>query len=116
MLRWCSVLLLTASALAACGGSSNSAASAPTVPVANLGATVSLKNISFNPGTVTINAGQAVAWAFHDGSIPHDVSGPGFASATESSGTYVHTFSQPGTYKYVCTIHSGMNGTVVVNP
>lgn len=116
MLRRCLVLVLAASALAACGGSSKSGATAPTVPVANLGATVRLKNIAFNPGSVTIRAGQAVAWAFNDGSIPHNVTGTGFASVTESSGTYIHTFDQAGTFKYVCTIHSGMDGTVVVTP
>jgi plastocyanin len=56
-----------------------------------------------------------VAWPFHDGSVPHDVKGPDFASVIQSKGTYVHTFNQAGTFKYVCTIHSGMDGTVVVN-
>jgi plastocyanin len=108
-------VLLAVLGLAACAGSSHSGASAPTVPVANLGATVNLKNIAFSPQSVTIRTGQAVAWTFHDGSVPHDVKGPDFASVIQSKGTYVHTFNQAGTFKYVCTIHSGMDGTVVVN-
>jgi plastocyanin len=28
--------------------------------------------------------------------------------------TYTHTFSQPGTYSYICTIHPYMHGMVVV--
>jgi plastocyanin len=117
MLRGCAVLLLVVFGLAACGGSSKSGAPATTaVPVANAGAAVSLKNIAFNPSMVTIKAGQAVVWTWHDGSVPHDVSGQGYASALQSKGTFSHTFPDPGTFKYTCTIHSGMDGTVTVTP
>jgi plastocyanin len=95
-----------------CGGSSSSHSSA-TVP-ANAGAVVELKNIAFNPQTVTIKAGQTVAWKFDDGSIAHNVTGEGFRSADMSSGVFTHTFGKAGDYKYDCTIHSGMNGEVIV--
>jgi plastocyanin len=100
--------LLTAS----CGGSSASKTSATVPP--NAGAVVDMKNIAFNPHTVTIKAGQTVAWKFDDGSIAHNVVGEGFRSADKSSGVFVHTFGKAGDYKYDCTIHSGMNGEVIV--
>jgi plastocyanin len=32
-----------------------------------------------------------------------------------SSGSVSRTFNQAGTYDFHCTLHSGMNGTVVVH-
>jgi plastocyanin len=114
MFRFWAVLLLAVSGLAACS-SSHAATPAVTVPVANQGAAVSLKNIAFTPRTVTIHTGQAVVWTWHDGSVPHNVTFPDFHSVIQTSGTYVHTFNTAGTYQYSCTIHSGMTATVVVN-
>jgi plastocyanin len=96
-----------------CGGSSSSKTSATVPP--NAGAVVDMKNIAFNPHTVTIKAGQTVAWKFDDGSIIHDVVGEGFRSPDQSSGVFLHTFAKAGTYNYQCVIHSGMNGVVIVN-
>jgi plastocyanin len=98
--------------LTACGGSSSSKVS-NTVPP-NAGAIVDMKNIAFSPATVTIKAGQTVVWKFDDGSTAHNITGEGFRSPDRSSGTFSHTFSKAGDYKYDCTIHSGMNGEVVV--
>jgi plastocyanin len=33
-----------------------------------------------------------------------------------NGGTYSHTFNTPGTYDYLCTLHSNMTGTITVNP
>jgi plastocyanin len=102
------------SALAvSCSGSSSSSQSSATVP-ANVGAVVEAKNIAFSPPSVTIKAGQTVAWKFDDGSIAHNVTGEGFRSADSSSGVFIHTFGEAGDYKYDCTIHGGMNGEVIV--
>ena len=101
--------------LVACGSSSHSNASAGGSP-SNVGATVELKNIAFNPPSVTIKSGQSVLWKFDDGSIAHNVTGDGYRSSDMSSGTYNHTFTSSGTYHYQCTIHSGMTGQVIVSP
>jgi plastocyanin len=98
-------------AATACGGSSSSSTS-KTVPP-NAGAVVDVKNIAFNPATVSIKAGQTVAWKFED-NVAHNVTGEGFRSSDLTSGTFLHTFSSAGVYKYLCTIHSGMNGEVDV--
>jgi plastocyanin len=96
-----------------CGGSSSSHSSA-TIP-ANAGAVVETKNIAFDPQKATIKTGQIVAWKFDDGSIAHNVTGEGFRSPDFSSGVFTHKFGKAGDYKYDCTIHSGMNGEVIVN-
>jgi len=96
--------------LVACGSSTPTAAPPPP----DAAVTVVLHNIAFNPQTVTIKAGQTVAWKFDDGSIVHNVTFATFASSDMDSGYYTHTFTTPGTYNYQCTIHSGMTGVVIV--
>jgi plastocyanin len=109
-----SVLAAVGVAVAAgCGGSPKSAAPPATV-APNSGAVVVIKNIAFSPQTVTISAGQTVVWKFDDGGVAHNVTFDGFRSPDRTSGTYQHTFTTPGVYKYQCTIHSGMDGTVIV--
>jgi plastocyanin len=82
---------------------------------------VSMKNIAFSPQTVTVNKGGTVQWT-NDDSVNHDVTkksgpGPDFKSGNgniSSGSTYKQTFDTPGTIQYVCTIHPGMAGTIVV--
>ena len=70
----------------------------------------------FAPASIEVRAGSMVAWTNHDN----------FSHSIEVQGqTEVHmlrpgestqiTFDQPGTYPYVCTLHTqNMRGTVVV--
>jgi len=46
--------------------------------------------------------------------MPHDVSGDGFNSEIQTEGIFSHTFEEVGAYPYLCTLHSGMRGTVTV--
>jgi plastocyanin len=106
------------------GGTSSAPASAPasSAPAASGSVTkVSMKNIAFNPKTVTVSKGTTVEWT-NDDSVNHDVTkktgpGPSFSSGNGNlagGDTYKQTFNTPGTITYVCTIHPGMTGTVVV--
>jgi plastocyanin len=108
-------LLLAAGALltvaTACGGGSPAASTATTG-----GTTVNIQDIAFHPPVLTVHAGQTVTWRFNDGGTLHNVTGDGWQSADETSGYYSHTFAAPGTYAYRCTLHPGMNWTVVVTP
>jgi plastocyanin len=82
-------------------------------------ASVTMKNIKFNPATVTVPVDGTVKWT-NDESAGHDVTGSGFKSGSPGGMTqgasFSHKFTKAGTYKYVCTIHkaSGMTGTVIV--
>ena len=105
---------------AACGGAPGASyAPAGTVnstyhgPVA---AVVKLQYRNFLPHAVTIHTGQTVEWEWDDYPYPHNVTFSGFASPTQASGTYYHTFTSPGTYWYRSTTRGNMTGEVVVLP
>ena len=78
------------------------------------GATVDAKDLKFLPPAIQVQPGTEVTWRFVDGSVPHNVKGDGFASKTQSKGTFSHRFGQAGEYRYTCTLHAGMAGRVVV--
>jgi plastocyanin len=95
---------LAAPAPAALGGATTAARSH----------SVSLRHIAFSPSHLSIRHGERVTWRWHDGSIPHNVVGKGFASRTQSHGSFSVTFKHKGTYSYVCTLHSNLRGKIVV--
>jgi LPXTG-motif cell wall-anchored protein len=77
---------------------------------------VTIADFHFSPATTTIHAGDTITWSN---------SGPSSHTATASNGSFnsgilkkgqsaSHTFTQPGTYAYVCQIHSFMHGTIIV--
>ncbi len=118
--------LLLASALAACGGSGSggngmdmSAHPAATATATSGTATVTIKGFAFNPSTLVINKGMTVKFVQED-SIGHNVEGATQGSVIHSppvlnqGQSYSVTFSKPGTYDYLCTIHPNMRGTVIV--
>jgi plastocyanin len=109
-------LLLAAALLAGCADNgdrrNDDAASEP--PAAGV-TNVVAKDISFSPAAVEVRAGTEVTWSFQDGQVPHNVHGDGWGSGDpQRSGTFRHTFDQPGTYTYACTVHPQMTGRVVV--
>lgn len=86
--------------------------------------TVTVSSNSFSPSTVTVNEGDIVKWVNSSGT--HNVTsgtncnndGKFASSVMSSSGdTFVHKFTDAGSYHYFCTYHCsmGMTGTVIVN-
>ena len=118
--------------LAACGVSAAAPAwaQAKTVEVSM----AQSPKMRFIPDTVTIKAGDTVKWT-NPHNISHTVTfDPSTAAAKENAvlpagvepfdsgpveeeGTFSHTFTAKGTYKYVCVYHEamGMAGTVIVS-
>jgi plastocyanin len=91
---------------------------APLTKAAEVGAqtAVVVEAFAFKPATVTVKAGQEVTWTNHD-PADHTITqeGGGFDSGTMAAGaTFRTTFDQPGEYRYICALHPGMKGTVVV--
>ena len=120
--------------LAACGGDDDDddgggAPTPPTTPTEQTEpsaggggktVTVDIPAIEFDPAEVTIKAGTTVKWTNSD-DLPHTVTkdggpGPDFDSGDldPGSGEFEQTFDQKGTVDYVCTIHPGQDGTVIV--
>jgi plastocyanin len=106
------LLLVLTFTLAAC--QSGSAASPADDPPVRGVSTVDAKDLKFLPPAIEVAPGTEVTWRFVDGSVPHDVKGDGFASKILSRGTFSHRFTQPGEFRYRCTLHAGMDGRVVV--
>jgi plastocyanin len=77
--------------------------------------TINITNFAFNPNSITIKVGSTARWVNRD-SVPHRIL---FADGADSkvlapSGSWSRKIDQAGTYDYACTIHSAMQGTVIV--
>ena len=121
MRRAASIALVTlAVGVVGCGGSSSKKSSSSTAagspPAAAPGA-VSMKGLRFHPASAKVRVGQKVTWT-NDDNVDHNVtatSGAKFMSrAFGHASTYAFTPRKAGTIKYVCTLHPGMNGKLVV--
>lgn len=80
------------------------------------GDAVTIVGFAFDPGTISAEVGDTVVWTNEDGPR-HNVTADddSFASDNLAEGeTFSHTFDEPGTFDYVCTLHSGMSATVEV--
>ena len=103
------VVVLAASVFAVgCGGSGD------TEPVATTEVKM-VKSYRFDPKTIEIEAGETVTWTNED-NFTHTVQVDGQEDHTVEQGeSFSITFDTPGTYHYVCTLHSkDMDGTVIV--
>jgi plastocyanin len=102
--------------LAAVAGVAAIAAVPPVVAQGASKKTVTVHNFKFAPAKVTIKKGQSVTWKFVKDPAPHNVKGSGGIKSKSkiSAGSYTKKFTKAGTFKYSCTIHPNMKGTVVV--
>jgi plastocyanin len=73
----------------------------------------------FVPQTLTARVGR-LTLTLRNGGVPHNLTfrdpalhGIGVVSGAESKSATL-TFDKPGTYAFVCTIHPGMDGKLVV--
>ena len=76
---------------------------------------IELRLNCFGPTVARIQAGDTVTWRNFDDSR-HNVYSQGFTGSGVLSYDQTHTarFDQPGVFPFVCTIHPGMMGAVVV--
>jgi plastocyanin len=94
------------------GSSSSSQASSSTSN------SVTIENFAFSPASITVKAGTTVTWTNKD-SATHTVTetdsqtGPNSGDLATGK-SYSFKFDTAGTYKYHCSIHPDMTGTVTV--
>ena len=116
-------VVITGALLTGCGGAAEDAAKTaepdqparaeePTEP-----GTIAMKDVKFVPDRLRVKVGETVTWR-NDESLDHNVvaqKGAKFQSrAFGEGGTYTFTAKKPGTIDYVCTLHPGMDGQLIV--
>jgi len=110
------VALLAAFGLAGCGKAGTASVSIkdlmfqPEVLTVATGTTVTWKNDDFEPHTVTSDAAKLVGTTYSASPAPNV-----FASQPiDPGGTFSYTFTTPGTYSYLDEIHGYITGKVIV--
>jgi plastocyanin len=104
-----------------------------TAPVAQR--TVGMTDMGFVPPAITVNVGTQVVWK-NSSQVVHNVvddagkalsrvdvklpwgARPFDSGLLQPGQTFSRVFTEPGIYRYVCTLHegSGMKGVVIVRP
>lgn len=110
------VALAVALAVTGCATTAHDGASAGDVTRKPDDAVVELIGLEFEPEQIQVPVGTRVLWQWTD-SVVHNVVSDDFASSKAlDGGAYAIRFDRPGTYPYRCTLHTGMEGTIVVTP
>ena len=79
--------------------------------------TVTISNFAFSPAQLNINTGDTVTWTNKDGvnhPIVSDTANIFNSGNLDPNATFSYTFTTAGTYKYHCSIHPSMTGTITV--
>ena len=102
------IFALLLAALTPCTSHADAASGASTIVMA--------KDFMFAPTSMNVAAGSTVTWTNRD-EEPHTVvseSGLFRSGALDTNESFSYRFEKPGTYRYTCSIHPRMTGTVVV--
>ena len=81
-------------------------------------AQVTIDNFTFAPAVLTVSRGTRVTWTNRD-DIPHTVTDQDHPKEIKSppldtGDAYSRVFMEAGTFRYFCSLHPHMQGTVVV--
>ncbi len=103
----------TLAALALAGPASPVRAADARTPAA---VTVPIKSFAFMPMSVTVGVGGTVTWKNLDGEPHTVVSTDGLfrSAALDQGDSFTFTFTRPGVFGYLCSIHPQMRASVVV--
>jgi plastocyanin len=91
------------------------AAGAAVMVAAGAQAKVSITNFAFDPAVLSVKVGTKIVWTNND-IVAHTVTFTDVANSPvlNRGATFSRTFTAPGTYSYICSIHPFMHGSVVV--
>ncbi|HTN23182.1 MAG TPA: cupredoxin domain-containing protein [Solirubrobacteraceae bacterium] len=128
----CGALALGGAFVAGCGSSDKKASTTPAAPAGSTSGTtatpatpgtpatgavnVVMQNNLFSPEEIKVKVGQKIHWTNND-PYPHNVTAKNgaFKSGNLNGGkTFDFTAKKVGRIPYVCTIHSGQKGAIVV--
>ena len=87
---------------------------ASTTVITSTGNAVAISNYTFVPDKLVVAVGTTVTWTNKD-STTHTVKFPDKDHTIATGESFSRTFDKPGSYTYICGIHSSMKGTIVVN-
>jgi plastocyanin len=76
---------------------------------------VSIDNFVFTPAETQVSVGTTVVWTNND-DIPHtvvDADHKWKSSALDTGDKFSHTFTEPGTFEYFCSLHPHMTAKIV---
>jgi len=79
--------------------------------------TVTILNFTYSPTPLNVNIGDTVTWTNKDGAshtVTSDTAGIFDSGSLATNATFSFTFTKAGTFKYHCSIHPLMTGTIVV--
>jgi 3',5'-cyclic-AMP phosphodiesterase len=87
-------------------------------PAVSAARTISISNFTFAPAAIALRAGQELTWVNED-DAPHTVLGtdagsPLKSAALDTGDRYSVVLTRPGTYRYFCSLHPHMTGSVTV--
>src|SRR5947207_10829152 len=77
---------------------------------------VSMKSVKYSPANLEIKVGDTVVWT-NDDDHDHTVVADDGSFKSEKIGhgeTFKHTFDKKGKFKYSCSYHPRMKGTITV--
>jgi len=79
---------------------------------------VVIDNYKFAPADLTIPVGTTVTWVNHDAEV-HTVTAADSPKSFKSSGMdtddkFSFTFTKPGSYSYICSVHPYMMAKIIV--
>jgi plastocyanin len=111
-------LIASVAITAACSSTAAPATSAPAVAAVSAG--IDISGFAFNPAALDVTKGTTLTWSNKDGTTHHVTSGTAptgdgkFDGAVAGGASFSFTFNDAGTFKYFCSIHTTMTGTITV--
>jgi plastocyanin len=115
--RLVTLLLIAAAVIAIVASAGSGGGGATARAAANV--TITARDFFWSPDSVTIQVGDTVTWTnaqgFHNVLLGDSrLNQPGFPDDPAWNPPPQRTFTEPGSYTYVCEVHPGMTGTINV--
>ena len=76
-----------------------------------------MAKLKFNPTKLEIKKGDSLNFVWKE-SVAHNVvfDNKGPKSKTQNKGAWLAKMDKTGVFKFKCTLHPGMDGTIIVSP